>query len=214
MRMHKAVVAIVFLGFAIGAANCGGSTQSSSGAESTGPDSGTFVPAKKIPADTCDAGSNVPPDTRSGASCSSTRPPGDFQGSDAGACSPTATFCCQDSDCTAGKNGRCQNYIDVGHTCTYDACTSDADCRAGTVCDCEGSGNACIPGNCKSDADCGAGFTCAATYDQICGERDGIQGYYCHSAKDDCGSQCDCACTFSNTADKWICTTAILSCTG
>jgi hypothetical protein len=136
--------------------------------------------------------------------------------SDAGAPSNGGTGCRSDADCTEGKNGRCGNGQGIAYICTYDQCSVDSDCTGGTVCNCNPTyGNACIPANCKTDADCGTGFTCAATYDTTCGAYDGIAGYYCHSAKDDCQSTCDCSnCSWGGTEGKWICPANDATCTG
>ena len=79
--------------------------------------------------------------------------------------------CASDGDCTAGSNGRC-NPIGgpiaiCGATCTYDACSSDADCPSTQPCECRPSAtspsaNSCLSGgNCRLDADCGDGGYCS-----------------------------------------------------
>jgi hypothetical protein len=57
-------------------------------------------------------------------------------------CSPDAgvpTNCWQDSDCTAGTNGRClpsPGPMACMSGCSYDSCSSDSDCPTNIPCDC------------------------------------------------------------------------------
>ena len=67
--------------------------------------------------------------------------------------------CTVDSDCTAGKNGRCllTPHIPPPPTCTapycsYDACESDSDCN-GVPCDCRAAGSA-NPNVCATGSNC------------------------------------------------------------
>ena len=87
---------------------------------------------------------------------------------DGGACSQSAP-CAQDSDCTAGTNGRC---LQAGgpacnYYCSYDDCAQDSDCTGNVPCPCRSSSsntasNACATGsNCRVDADCGPGGFCS-----------------------------------------------------
>ena len=43
--------------------------------------------------------------------------------------------CTKDGDCTAGANGRCLQELGPAcrYACSYDACSSDSDCAAGTL---------------------------------------------------------------------------------
>ena len=123
--------------------------------------------------------------------------------------------CSQDSDCTAGVNGRCNmnNGGAVFCRCTYDVCMRDTDCPAGQACGCHGAAfntdsNACVPGNCRVDSDCGAGGFCSPTIGG-CGS---LAGYYCHTANDTCSDDTDCAatgairaCQYSMTSSRWEC---------
>lgn len=117
--------------------------------------------------------------------------------------------CHKDSECTAGKNGRC-SMMGGGHaamvvTCTYDACDGDADCKgAGELCMC-GSRNQCVQANCHDDADCVGGQHCR---DSAASDRS-TWGRFCHTNKDKCASTADCAdseeCAFETAARRWEC---------
>jgi len=89
-------------------------------------------------------------------------------------CSPDAgdglsPRCWQDSDCTAGKNGRCISGGPIAcmSGCSYDTCNSDADCPSKVPCACRASAadldaNACVTeSNCAIDADCGPEGYCS-----------------------------------------------------
>jgi hypothetical protein len=78
--------------------------------------------------------------------------------------------CLQDSDCTAGANGRCVRAFGparCGGVCSYDACAGDSDCGGSEPCLCRASStelaaNSCVTGsNCRVDADCGVGGFCS-----------------------------------------------------
>jgi hypothetical protein len=127
-------------------------------------------------------------------------------------------MCLQDSDCTAGKSGRCGNPGGpAGCYCSYDTCTLDTDCPTGQTCACHGSpynsfGNTCVPGNCRVDADCGAGGYCSPTAPAggWCGS---VGGHYCHTPNDLCVDDRDCPagtpgegfCEYSTTNGRWEC---------
>jgi hypothetical protein len=108
--------------------------------------------------------------------------------------------------------GTCASNPDAG-----DACLSDPDCGATGVCSCKGetfgwahvsSKNVCVPSNCRSDSDCKAG-ACSPTVNFDCGSFYGVQGYYCHTAKDTCHNDSDCgangACAYQSTVGYWEC---------
>ncbi len=125
----------------------------------------------------------------------------------------TSGKCEHDSDCTAGKNGRCRPPGHAESYCTYDACGSDADCGSGKVCECNSwEGNACLPANCHTDGDCG-GLGCSPTRGETCGNMGGTVGYYCHTKKDDCVEDSDCKkkgdtqgmCVYSPAGARWTC---------
>ena len=92
---------------------------------------------------------------------------------DGGGLSPT---CWQDSDCTAGTNGRCLNArFACMSVCSYDACNTDADCPSKVPCVCRASAadlaaNVCVTAsNCAVDADCGPdGFCSPSVVNDFC----------------------------------------------
>lgn len=109
----------------------------------------------------------------SGAVCPQGRGPG-ISGLEP-PCTPDAgvvTRCWQDSDCTAGKNGRCLGGggpFACMSNCSYDTCSNDSDCPANQPCDCrasedDSSANTCVSGsNCRVDSDCGPCGYCSPT---------------------------------------------------
>ncbi len=160
-----AFVAALFLP-ALGCADGRTALQARDGGAAAGaPDAGA-------PADGRIAG-RVPLNHRStGGSCPAQRGSGPLDcgcsGTDGG-CSCVQGACSQDSDCSAGINGRCQVaaalLFSVG--CSYDACFDDSDCPDKVPCDCRASAtdtgaNHCLTGsNCRTDADCGPGGYCS-----------------------------------------------------
>lgn len=130
--------------------------------------------------------------------------------------------CSNDSDCTAGINGRClHGGGPTGCSCSYDACTQDSDCSTGLTCACRGSpynsiGNTCVAGDCRVDADCGPAGYCSpvATSAGFC---ESVVGYYCHTPNDLCVNDSDCPsgngpnfpsdgfCEYSTTSSRWEC---------
>jgi hypothetical protein len=165
-----------------------------------------------------------------GASCPTTRPPG-FN-NPMGTLGSFAQACTVDSQCTTGTNPRCTpGKAGSPRLCTSDACSTDADCGSGALCECGidaleepyGGGrfpNTCLPSNCQTDADCGAGGYCSPSFDAMCGPFDGVVGYYCHRAadqctKDECTNDADCRgvgpgyCEWRPDAAKWACSYAV-----
>jgi len=124
--------------------------------------------------------------------------------------------CSQDSQCTAGTNGRCIESMGgaLYCSCSYDTCQVDTNCPAGQLCACHGSpylggnGNTCEPGNCRVDSDCGPQGYCSPSGGGGCG---GLGGYYCHTSKDTCVNDSDCAsqgpdiCAWSAGDGRWEC---------
>jgi hypothetical protein len=196
----------------VAAAHCGGTTQASG-------DGGV------------DAGSDAPVEHRAKAlDCPAERPPSRPRGDAGDATAPDGGAddqCAYDEECTAGKHGRC-GYWPSGDapaatlSCSYDACTTDADCSGGP-CLCNPQGNTCSPGNCKTDADCAAGALCSPSllgrvpsglgYGTFCG---GDRGYYCHTKDDECRTHADCAgvmrggraaqfCGYTGAEKRWTC---------
>lgn len=144
------------------------------------------------------------------AACSSTRPPG-YTAPVRRAGGPTEGDCQADTDCTQGKNGRCSVPGHDPARCSYDRCTTDAECGAGNACDCNGGGNRCVPANCRTDAECG-GLGCSPTQGEGCGNLMGTAGFYCHTKKDDCTDHRDCKkkdvdgmCVYSPSVSRWTC---------
>ncbi len=124
--------------------------------------------------------------------------------------------CTQDSDCTAGTNGRClQSKLSF---CSYDTCFSDSDCSDNRLCECRPSAddsapNSCIAGNCHIDADCGAdGFCSPSVVDEssTCGYDSSTgDGYFCHTPQDSCVDDSDCGstsiCAYNLPSSHWTC---------
>jgi len=88
---------------------------------------------------------------------------------DASRCVDASGLTCKsDTDCTAGRNGRCQlNSSPCRTYCSYDDCSADADCPDRQPCTCRSSdadtmANRCLAGStCRIDADCGECGFCA-----------------------------------------------------
>jgi hypothetical protein len=135
---------------------------------------------------------------------------------------PPNVMCSLDSDCQTGADGRCTGNAHDGCTCTYDTCTSDADCAAGQLCDCRSTWrygangpNVCLTSNCRVDADCGAGGYCSPSLDPGCGAYLGVTGWYCHTADDSCVNDSDCQgldggfgtpfCGYHPEVGHWVC---------
>jgi hypothetical protein len=127
-------------------------------------------------------------------------------------------MCSNDSQCTAGTNGRCNesNGGALFCSCAYDTCQHDTDCPAGQLCVCHGSefatgdGNTCMPGNCRVDSDCGPAGYCSPNHG-VGGGCGNVTGYYCHTASDQCVNDSDCTgqgldvCAWSETDARWEC---------
>jgi hypothetical protein len=221
LRARIAVAGCVIA--SIAAAHCGGSTSSGGGSGTSadgGPVPNPFDPGPTQPG---------PTDHRPTApTCDSTRPAG--LNADAGLPDSGVPIgqCARDADCTQGRNGRClpPQHNAIGDYCSYDECSTDADCGAGKVCACGTSlgtygssgtsmrtGNRCLPANCHVDADCGVGGLCSPTYDTTCGAYNGVVGYYCHTPKDECSTDASCSdgggvgayCAWAPQSGKWIC---------
>ena len=84
---------------------------------------------------------------------------------------PVCTF---DADCTAKALGHCEwppndGALNVGKLCEY-GCLTDADCDAGSLCQCGDPVGTCVPAQCRTDSECGAGLLCAqaANYHTYC----------------------------------------------
>lgn len=113
--------------------------------------------------------------------------------------------CRSHSDCTEGENGHCQFLVSRNACgCTYDECTTDADCGWDDACVCartspyaENSYNHyCVHAECHVDTDCESGLcqatgtTCIDVYEP--GIVTSNSGWYCASSSDSCDSHEDC----------------------
>ncbi len=134
---------------------------------------------------------------------------------------PQPGKCFVDSDCAgAGVNGRCikDHLGPTSCVCTFDTCSGDSACGAGQTCACHtaaytaGHGNTCVPSNCRVDSDCGPGGLCSPT--QATSGCGGVGGYYCHTFRDECTTDCACTnvdptkyCAFDTADGRWTCQT-------
>jgi hypothetical protein len=138
-----------------------------------------------------------------------------------------ASDCDADQNCMNGRNGRCNcRSVGPGPTtfvveCSYDQCGSDSDCEGG-VCGCresqvtEGTHTVCLSGNCRIDSDCDAGGYCSPSHAAFCSPTS-WQGYFCHTANDECVSDSDCTptgtqcpnpyCAYDPNVHHWVCST-------
>ncbi|HEY3452040.1 MAG TPA: hypothetical protein VGK67_37115 [Myxococcales bacterium] len=150
-----------------------------------GPDAaGCPATLPRAPLDHRPAGTECPPERGPQTSTPSCTCP-----ADGGFC--PCSSCAQDSDCTAGTNGRCgRNIPPPVLECTYDECFRDSDCAGAGPCQCRRASsssapNRCIRGaECTLDSDCGPGGFCSpSVLDVLCA---------CFSAQlcPDAGSQC------------------------
>jgi Cys-rich repeat protein len=102
-----------------------------------------------------------------------------------------APGCKKNEDCTKGKNGICAGTVVFGTECYYDECTTDADCKTGTLCNCDnnniGGRTSCLDSDCRVDADCGSGGYC--TPNAECGY---VDSFHCHHPSDACFNDRDC----------------------
>ncbi len=146
--------------------------------------------------------------------CTAPRPAGTGGGMPGGGCAT-------DADCTQGTNGRCTPMFPSPASCTYDQCAHDADCGAGSVCDCrntaQSSANVCFHGSCVVDADCPGRGWCSPSATTVWANcMTGLDptsvGYFCHAAGDECTNDADCAaassgakCIFSVSKAHWVC---------
>jgi hypothetical protein len=132
--------------------------------------------------------------------------------------------CTTDPQCgtSAGIPGHCIVYASGTRGCNYDECTVDTDCSGrDSVCSCQGQtrgyagaspGNRCITGNCRVDSDCGSNGFCSPS---TTGLFYGTEGWYCHTANDECVNPSDCAdasagpnCAFVVETGHWACISA------
>lgn len=153
------------------------------------------------------------------ATCSMTRPAGvTMSGGGMSQCTSDAD--CKDS--SKGQNGRCVPSR-IGTICSYDTCFDDSVC-GGKVCECRAAAtsaslatNHCLSeGNCRTDADCGTGGACSPSFGS-CGSYSGVVAYYCHTSRDTCVDDAECAtsggfpgyCAYNPAAGIWQCSTSL-----
>ncbi len=172
---------------------------------SAGADGGADAATKPLPA---------PTDHRShGSQCEPTAPgaePG-LTEVDAGA----GLFMCRtNEECTAHPGGRCiWNSGACGEpcaprppssACAYDQCAIDTNCPNASACICGSGGlstNSCAPvGTCRVDADCATGY-CSPGKDPCTG---GLTGFFCHTPRDECTNDNDCADATGVAAPKCV----------
>ncbi len=191
--MRYSTLIAIFAGAALGGASCGGKSLAPA------PDAGT--PDAGVSSD--DAGTSgrdagrVPKEHRaSRTACPAER----------GAVTPTSDGCpidvehgrcAQDSDCSAGRNGRCWDVGSCPSDCSYDDCFQDSDCARQTPCGCRLSAtdnNYCYTAsNCSVDADCGNGGYCSPSkIGRGCSCDNCGEGYFCHTDRDSCLDDSDC----------------------
>jgi hypothetical protein len=208
--------------FSAASSGCSGSSSAPlDGSVSTG---GSTVGSG--PPDSQSCGTRVPQNHRptEGPACPNDRAPGGVPAMCApdGGPSPGGD-CQQDSDCTAGTNGRCLPLRGCYMVCSYDECFHDSDCAANVPCQCRDSAsstdsNGCLSlSNCRVDDDCGPGGYCspsqltgcirmctvacdtgthcyAGTIEVPCSCGQSCgAGYFCHTADDTCINDCACA---------------------
>lgn len=121
--------------------------------------------------------------------------------------------CKTHEECTKRSPGYCRAHprqpphgYSPPSQCVYDACTKDADCAAGSLCQCgEGAPSACVTGNCTRNEDCGQNVQCRPSYGPDF--RTGALGQYCETPKDACGPGKPCSrserCAWSGS--RWEC---------
>lgn len=170
-----------------------------------------------------DSATNVPADHRAqSVTCAPTPVGNEPTIFDAGLPEGTRFDCRTNEDCTAHAGGRCiftsmqeadAPNPDLGTRCFYDECAVDTDCPANSVCQCGSGGaaaNTCSPvGDCRTDSDCVGGY-CSPSKD-YCAT---FNGYFCHSASDQCNTDQDCEnsgeglgakCIVDTKSGQWSC---------
>jgi hypothetical protein len=129
--------------------------------------------------------------------------------------------CTQDSDCTANAPCACRaSSSDTGPN----TCATGSDCRVDADC---GPGGFCSPSLVGSPCECISEIFCQADSGSSCSETgpDGVtksvpcscdgncgHGYFCHTPKDSCLNDGECAsgtCNFDLKSKAWMCTGVI-----
>lgn len=130
----------------------------------------------------------------------------DAESDGGGVVRPPSYECFRDADCTNGKDGRCivasGGLAGSRQVCVYTECTSDGECGAGKVCQCNGTGSSCVQAYCRTDAECTDKLGCSPAAD----------GYRCHTKSDECVDDTDCGvaatrtyCDFDGQKGHWVC---------
>lgn len=199
-----------------GSTSAGNNQPDAARTQDAAPANDAAVNVAKVPAQHRATGSSCPTDRAAGvelAACS-----GGF----------ASGACYTDADCSAGVRGRCQTGGGPAcrcdptgklncSLCTYDTCSSDADCPTHEPCWCRTfqtsptpTPNTCATGStCRVDADCGASGYCSPSQRTCAAPGDICVTYYCHTPHDLCTDDSDCAgtgtCNYDTTKQLWAC---------
>jgi hypothetical protein len=110
---------------------------------------------------------------------------------------PFLYLCREDTDCTDQPNGYCDLSTPEGWNgstsftqCRY-ACSTDADCGGGTLCECGDPGGQCVTARCFEDPECGEGRRCAP-YDATPGCEFESRIWECQRLDDECSLDAHC----------------------
>jgi hypothetical protein len=111
---------------------------------------------------------------------------------------PFLYLCREDTDCTDQPNGYCDLSTPEGWNgstsftqCRY-ACSTDADCGGGTLCECGDPGGQCVTARCFEDPECGEGRRCAP-YDATPGCEFESRIWECQRLDDECSLDAHCS---------------------
>lgn len=110
---------------------------------------------------------------------------------------PCQPGCMADGECTDQPLGYCaQAHMLAGYCGCFYGCQKDADCGAGSICECGVVVGRCVPASCTTNADCAPGFGCVATREgnagPACTDPSETTSYACQSAADLCHGDADC----------------------
>lgn len=115
--------------------------------------------------------------------------------------------CASDEDCSAGRNGRCANYLYA--SCRYDFCQVDADCSEGSHCICPARQRyyQCIVEGCIDDSNC-PDASCREDLTLLV-DSGAAPSKHCTTVRDECQSASDCeapeGCGFDVASMRWTC---------
>ena len=104
--------------------------------------------------------------------------------------------CMSDADCMAQPLGYCADARHLaGYSGCFYGCRKDADCGAGSICQCGVVVGLCVPATCATGADCGAGLDCMSTLHAssptVCPDRS-HPTFACATSADACHGGVDC----------------------